>query len=231
MTGDRPVIGICTRDRERALGRVGGALQPLAAHLLAGRAARRRASRCCCRPTTRWPRRPTRCSTCSTGSCWPAAPTWTRAPTAPGPHAETKGTLARARPLRAGARPPARSSATCPCSGVCRGMQMLNVVRGGTIDQHLPDAWATRTTAIRPGVFSDHEVRLDPGSLRGARWWAPSAPRSSPTTTRGSRSSARAWWPPAGPTATRWWRRSRCPTARFALGRAVAPRGGRARAA
>jgi putative glutamine amidotransferase len=49
-----------------------------------------------------------------------------------------------------------------PVLGVCRGMQLLNVACGGTLDQHLADA---DLHAYAPGEFSDHEVRLEPGSL------------------------------------------------------------------
>lgn len=49
-----------------------------------------------------------------------------------------------------------------PLLGVCRGMQMLNIARGGTIDQHLETA---DTHLHTPGRFSDHEVALEPGSL------------------------------------------------------------------
>jgi putative glutamine amidotransferase len=52
-----------------------------------------------------------------------------------------------------------------PLLGICRGLQMLNVALGGTIDQHLPDALGHERHRDVPGVFSDHEVRLEPGSL------------------------------------------------------------------
>jgi putative glutamine amidotransferase len=52
-----------------------------------------------------------------------------------------------------------------PLLGICRGLQMLNVALGGTIDQHLPDALGHERHREVSGVFSDHEVRLEPGSL------------------------------------------------------------------
>jgi putative glutamine amidotransferase len=52
-----------------------------------------------------------------------------------------------------------------PLLGICRGMQMLNVARGGTLVQHLPDVVGHQEHRHTPGRFADHEVRLDPGSL------------------------------------------------------------------
>jgi len=49
-----------------------------------------------------------------------------------------------------------------PVLGVCRGMEVLNVAYGGTLEQHLGAVDRHRHT---PGAFSDHEVRLEPGSL------------------------------------------------------------------
>jgi putative glutamine amidotransferase len=49
-----------------------------------------------------------------------------------------------------------------PVVGICRGMQLLNVACGGTLIQHLSDVDLHLHT---PGQFSDHDVRLEPGSL------------------------------------------------------------------
>jgi putative glutamine amidotransferase len=48
-----------------------------------------------------------------------------------------------------------------PVLGICRGMEMLNVIQGGTLDQHLGLELHRHT----PGAFTDHGVRLEPGSL------------------------------------------------------------------
>jgi putative glutamine amidotransferase len=60
----------------------------------------------------------------------------------------------------------AATTAEMPLLGICRGMQILNVAFGGTLVQHLPDA-LDGSERHRPdlGVFGEHQVRLEPGSL------------------------------------------------------------------
>jgi putative glutamine amidotransferase len=48
-----------------------------------------------------------------------------------------------------------------PLLGICRGMEMLNVIQGGTLNQHLGRELHRHT----PGAFTDHRVKLEPGSL------------------------------------------------------------------
>jgi putative glutamine amidotransferase len=52
-----------------------------------------------------------------------------------------------------------------PVLGICRGMQMLNVARGGTLIQHLPDVIGDDRHRHTPGAFGDHDVRLAEGTL------------------------------------------------------------------
>jgi putative glutamine amidotransferase len=54
-----------------------------------------------------------------------------------------------------------------PFLGICRGMQLLNVARGGTLVQHLPDDVGHTDHRRHLGSFddADHDVRLVPGSL------------------------------------------------------------------
>jgi putative glutamine amidotransferase len=51
-----------------------------------------------------------------------------------------------------------------PLLGVCRGMQMLNVVLGGTLHQHLPDFVANNDHLPKPGTYGRVPVKTSPGS-------------------------------------------------------------------
>jgi putative glutamine amidotransferase len=77
------------------------------------------------------------------------------------PHPETKGSWPeRDRfEISLGTRALERDM---PVLGICRGMQMLNVIQGGTLNQHVANLELHRHT---PGVFTDHRVRLDPNTL------------------------------------------------------------------
>ena len=90
--------------------------------------------------------------------------------------------------------------------GICRGMQMLNVSCGGTLAQHLPDVERHRHT---PGVFSDHEVRLEEGSLAaravGDERTAVKSHHHQGIEELGEGLTAVGWSEPATP-----WRRSSC---------------------
>jgi gamma-glutamyl-gamma-aminobutyrate hydrolase PuuD len=51
-----------------------------------------------------------------------------------------------------------------PTLAICRGSQVLNVVRGGDIEQHVPDRIGSQVHREVPGVFSVHDVAVEPGS-------------------------------------------------------------------
>ncbi|MTD47100.1 gamma-glutamyl-gamma-aminobutyrate hydrolase family protein [Conexibacter sp. W3-3-2] len=53
-----------------------------------------------------------------------------------------------------------------PLLGICRGMQVLNVARGGSLVQHLPDVLGTEEHRRTVGAWAgnEHEVALEPGS-------------------------------------------------------------------
>lgn len=51
-----------------------------------------------------------------------------------------------------------------PFLGICRGLQVLNVARGGTLHQHLPGLVGHDGHAPVPGGYGSHLVRVAPGS-------------------------------------------------------------------
>ena len=51
-----------------------------------------------------------------------------------------------------------------PVLGICRGAQILNVARGGTLVQHLPDLVGHQNHRPAPGVYGVHKVRTAEGS-------------------------------------------------------------------
>ena len=54
-----------------------------------------------------------------------------------------------------------------PVLAVCRGSQILNVARGGDLVQHLPEAVGHDGHKHSPGIFADHDVRVEPASRLG----------------------------------------------------------------
>ncbi len=51
-----------------------------------------------------------------------------------------------------------------PLLGVCRGMQVMTVAAGGTLEVNLPDRLGTELHAPAPGVYGEHGVRTRRGS-------------------------------------------------------------------
>jgi putative glutamine amidotransferase len=51
-----------------------------------------------------------------------------------------------------------------PLLGICRGLQVINVARGGTLHQHLPDLVGHTDHGPTPGAYGAHPVRVRPGS-------------------------------------------------------------------
>ncbi len=65
-----------------------------------------------------------------------------------------------------------------PVLAICRGVQLLNVARGGDLVQHLPERVASDDHKEVPGVFSHHPVEVKDGTRLGGilgAWRAPSS--------------------------------------------------------
>jgi putative glutamine amidotransferase len=58
----------------------------------------------------------------------------------------------------------AAAEAGLPILAICRGLQVFNVARGGTLHQHLPDVVGADLHRGEPGVHVDVEVHTVPGS-------------------------------------------------------------------
>jgi putative glutamine amidotransferase len=54
-----------------------------------------------------------------------------------------------------------------PTLAICRGFQLLNVVRGGDLVQHLPETVGHDGHRETPGVFSEHSVTVRAGTRLG----------------------------------------------------------------
>lgn len=51
-----------------------------------------------------------------------------------------------------------------PVLAICRGLQLVNVARGGTLHQHLPEALGTERFRVGGGVFANNTVQIDEGT-------------------------------------------------------------------
>ena len=102
----------------------------------------------------------------------PAARTSRRERYGEEPHERTDE-LAR-RPGRLGARAARRRRrrAACPVLGVCRGMQVMAVHAGGTLDQHVPDLVGHERHNPGGDAFGEIAVSLSPREPARRRWSA-----------------------------------------------------------
>ena len=55
-----------------------------------------------------------------------------------------------------------------PVLAICRGIQVVNVWRGGTLHQHLPEVGASLDHLAEPGAYGRHRVRIETESRLGA---------------------------------------------------------------
>lgn len=52
-----------------------------------------------------------------------------------------------------------------PIFGICRGLQLINVARGGKLHQHLPEDLGTERYRIGGGVFAENTVDVEPETV------------------------------------------------------------------
>lgn len=62
----------------------------------------------------------------------------------------------------------AAGSADVPVLGICRGMEVLAVAAGGTLEQHVPDRVGHERHSPAPAAYGDVEVSTVPGTRLGA---------------------------------------------------------------
>ena len=55
-----------------------------------------------------------------------------------------------------------------PVLAICRGLQLVNVARGGTLHQHLPEALGTERYRVGGGVFAENTVEVEGGTALAA---------------------------------------------------------------
>jgi putative glutamine amidotransferase len=81
-------------------------------------------------------------------------------------HAETGGTVPERDAFEI-ALAHAAIERDLPVLGICRGMQLINVARGGTLEQHLPERFGHEEHRRVEGSFdgADHDVQLVDGTL------------------------------------------------------------------
>jgi putative glutamine amidotransferase len=58
-------------------------------------------------------------------------------------------------------------AARVPVLAICRGLQIINVSRGGTLRQHLPDEVGHHDHGSAPGTYGSHPVRIAADSAVG----------------------------------------------------------------